>query len=104
MDANPTAIDRVIVDLRANGGGDSRIISHSSMVCAHAKRFVRGHPYALVGPATFSSGLLAAFALRSNKAILVRRSVRRKAELLRRSPTLTLLNSKLVGIGRNTRW
>ena len=72
VDATPEAVDRVIVDLRGNGGGDSRIIKPLlDGLRARKSLSARGHLYALTGPATFSSGLLAAWSMKNLKAILV---------------------------------
>jgi C-terminal processing protease CtpA/Prc len=72
VDENPAAVDRVIVDLRANGGGNSRVINPLlDGLRARKPLSKRGHLYALTGPATFSSGLLAAWYLKRMDAILV---------------------------------
>jgi hypothetical protein len=66
------AVDRTIVDLRLNGGGDSRIIQPLVKGLRDRRPLrARGRLFALVGPGTFSSGLLAALDFRDLDAILV---------------------------------
>jgi C-terminal processing protease CtpA/Prc len=54
IDKHP--IKRVVVDLRWNGGGDSRVISPLKKALA-ARPKLAGHVYVLIGPNTFSSAL-----------------------------------------------
>lgn len=71
-DAHASEIDRTIVDLRLNGGGDSRIIQPLVKgLRDHRPLRARGRLFALVGPGTFSSGLLAALDFRDLDAILI---------------------------------
>ncbi len=65
VDANPSAVERVVVDLRANGGGNSTVIK-PLLDGLHKRKSLSaaGRLYTLIGPATFSSGLLAAIDLR----------------------------------------
>lgn len=67
------AVQRTIVDIQSNGGGDSRIIHPlESALKDRPKLSARGHLYVLMGPATFSSGLYAAVDFRDDfHAILV---------------------------------
>ena len=67
MDGNPAAVDRVVIDLRANGGGNSQVIQ-PLLDGLRSRRSLsgKGKLHALVGPGTFSSGLLAAIKLRSD--------------------------------------
>lgn len=72
VDSDPRAVDRVIVDLRANGGGNSTVIKPLlDGLRARGALSKRGHLYALIGPSTFSSGLLAAWSLKQLHAVLV---------------------------------
>lgn len=64
------AIDRVVVDLRHNGGGDSRVIRPLLVGLAMRPRLA-GRLYAVIGRETFSSGLLAAIELLHLGATLV---------------------------------
>jgi hypothetical protein len=71
-DAHATEIDRTVVDLRLNGGGDSRVIQPLLKGLRDRRPLrARGRLFALVGPTTFSSGLLAALDFRGLDAILV---------------------------------
>lgn len=71
-DAHAAAIDRTIVDLRLNSGGDSRIIQPLVKGLRDRRPLrARGRLFALVGPGTFSSGLMAALDFRDLDAILV---------------------------------
>jgi hypothetical protein len=90
---------RVVVDLRFNTGGNSRVIQPLIQGLS-ARRKVIGVPYALIGPITFSSGIMAANDLR-NKA---------KAKLVG-SPTGGLLGGygeaperRLPNSGVNVQW
>lgn len=98
LDSNPSAVNRIVIDLRANGGGDSRVIN-PLLAGLRARRPVigRGHLYALVGPATFSSGLLAAYALKTTlRAILAGEPPGEKLNSYGEVRELTLPNSKLT--------
>ena len=66
-------VQRTIVDIRYNGGGNSRIVNPLiSALKDRPKISGRGHLYVLIGRATFSSGLLAALDFRDKlHAILV---------------------------------
>jgi len=54
IDRHP--VKRVVVDLRWNGGGDSRVISPLKKALA-SRPNLAGHIYVLIGPNTFSSAL-----------------------------------------------
>lgn len=71
VDAQP--VQRTIVDIRFNGGGNSRIVNPLISGLKHRPKISgRGHLYVLIGRATFSSGLLAAVDFRDKlHAILV---------------------------------
>lgn len=97
VDENPRAVDRVIVDLRANGGGNSRIIQPLvDGLRARKSLSAHGHLYALTGPATFSSGLLAAWALKNMKAILVGEAPGENLNTYSEVREITLPHSQLV--------
>jgi hypothetical protein len=62
---------RVIVDLRFNGGGNSRVLNPLTAALASRLKTI-GSPIVLIGPFTFSSGVMAARELRDKaKARLV---------------------------------
>jgi len=67
------SVQRTILDIQSNGGGDSRIIHPlEGALKDRPKLSGRGHLYVLIGPATFSSGLYAAVDFRDDlHAILV---------------------------------
>jgi hypothetical protein len=71
--ADAHTIQRTIVDLRFNSGGDSRVIGPLESGLKSRKPLVaRGHLYSLIGRNTFSSGLLAAMDFRDDfHAILI---------------------------------
>jgi hypothetical protein len=95
--SDPPQIERVIVDLRFNQGGDSRVIQPLlEGLKAHPRLSSKGHIYALVGRATFSSGLLAAFNLRDNlHAILIGEPIGGKPNGYGEVKMLTLPNSQI---------
>jgi hypothetical protein len=66
IDADRTAAPRVIIDLRTNGGGDSRIIKPLLDGLRARKLTGRDRLVVLIGPATFSSALMAAVTLRDD--------------------------------------
>ena len=92
-DAHP--VKRVVIDLRGNGGGDSRVIGPLKSGLA-ARLQAIGHVYVLIGPLTFSSAVDNASELRhSLQATLVGEKAgetRGYGEV----KFLTLPNSKLV--------
>ena len=63
-------IDRVVIDLRHNGGGNSALLDPFIHRLA-ARRDLAGHVYAVIGRRTFSSAVLNAIALHRAGAILV---------------------------------
>ncbi len=93
-DAHP--IQRMIVDLRFNGGGSSRVIKPLEKAL-QARRALsrRGHLYTLTAPDTFSSGLMAAMDLRHRKAILIGEPPGEKPNSYGEVKALTLPNSHL---------
>jgi hypothetical protein len=98
MDKDPAAIERVVIDLRANGGGNSTVIDPLVKgLRARNTISARGRLYALVGPATFSSGLLAAIRLKDElKAIVVGEAPGEKPNSYGEVRTLTLPSSGVV--------
>jgi hypothetical protein len=98
VDASPQAIDRAVIDLRGNAGGDSRIIKPLlDGLRARKALSTRGRLYALVSPGTFSSGLMAAFSLKEDLgAILVGEPPGEKPNSYGEVRQLTLPNSGLV--------
>lgn len=97
MDAAPTAVTRVVIDLRGNGGGNSTILRPLLDGLKERPALkARGHLYALVDAGTFSSGLLAAVVLRQDlKAILVGEPPGEKPNSYGEVRPLTLPNSRL---------
>ncbi len=98
VDANPSAVERVVVDLRANGGGNSTVIKPLLDGLRKRKSLsARGRLYTLVGPATFSSGLLAAIDLRHDlKAIAIGERPGEKLNSYGEVRPLTLPHSRLL--------
>lgn len=96
--ADAHAVERVVVDLRLNGGGNSTVIA--PLITGLKSRpalSARGRLYALIGRATFSSGLLAAINFRSDlHAILVGEPVGEKLNSYGEVRELTLPNSQVV--------
>jgi hypothetical protein len=95
-DAHP--IERVIVDLRFNSGGDSRVIEpliHG--LRARGSLRERGRLFALIGRATFSSGLLAAIQFRNDlKAVLVGEPVGEKPNSYGEVRSIVLPHSRVT--------
>ncbi len=60
--ADSHAVERVVIDLRANSGGNSQVIE-PLVKGLKSRGALRAHVSALIGPRTFSSGLLAAVEL-----------------------------------------
>lgn len=69
----PEKVDRIIVDLRFNSGGDSSVIEPLMQgLLDRPQLSARGHLYVLIGRSTFSSGVMAAIEFRNKlQAILV---------------------------------
>jgi C-terminal processing protease CtpA/Prc len=95
-DAHP--VDRVVVDLRLNGGGNSQVIAPLiSGLRSRPALSARGRLYAIIGRGTFSSGLLAAMNFRDDlHAILVGEPLGEKPNSYGEVRQLTLPNSQLV--------
>jgi hypothetical protein len=95
-DADANTVRRVVIDLRANGGGDSRVIGPLKSGLATRLKSV-GNVYVLIGPATFSSAVLNAVELRKAlKATLVGEPSGGMPGGYGEVAQLTLPNSKLV--------
>jgi C-terminal processing protease CtpA/Prc len=94
-DAHP--VERVIVDLRFNSGGNSNVIKPlENGLKARPALSKYGHLYALMGRATFSSGLLAAVDFRDDlHAILIGEPSGEKPNSYGEIKYLTLPNSKV---------
>lgn len=96
MHAAEHGVRRVVIDLRLNGGGDSRVLGPlKKALAARAKKL--GPVYGLVGGATFSSGLDAAIDLRNDlHATLVGSPSSERLNSYGEVMSFTLPNSKLV--------
>jgi hypothetical protein len=93
--AGESGAQRVVVDLRFNTGGNSRIIN-PLVDGLNARRKTLGNPYVLVGPMTFSSGVWGADDLRKKaNAKLVGSPTGGLRGGYGESPTRELSNSKL---------
>ena len=93
-DAHP--VKRVVVDLRFNSGGDSRVI-HPLLSGLEQRRNKWGKLYVLIGANTFSSGTDNAMTLQhSLHAILAGEPTGGKPSSYGEVKTVTLPNSKLV--------
>lgn len=92
------AVERVVVDLRRNGGGSSRLVK--PLIAALKSRPAlsdRGRCYALIGRRTVSSGMFAALDLRNEcNAILVGEPTGAKPNAYGDMRTFELPNSRLV--------
>jgi hypothetical protein len=78
-DADAHRVKRVVIDLRGNSGGNSVVINPLKNGL-HARKGKLGRFYVLIGPSTFSSGLLNAEQLRNElHAHAGRRAIRREA-------------------------
>jgi len=98
VDGNPAAVARVVIDLRANGGGNSAVIEPLLQgLRSRTSLSGKGKLYALVGPGTFSSGLLAAVKLRSDlNAVIIGEPPGEKLNSYGEVRSLTLPNSHLA--------
>ncbi len=96
MHAAQHGVRRMVIDLRLNGGGDSRVLAPlKKALAARAKKL--GPVYGLIGPGTFSSGLMAAIDLRNDlHATLVGSPSAEKLNSYGEVMSFTLPNSKLV--------
>jgi C-terminal processing protease CtpA/Prc len=90
------AFERVVIDLRLNGGGDSRIIGPlRDGLVSRLKKI--GHVYVLIGPGTFSSAVMNAAELRGSlRAVLAGEPTGGKPGGYGDVKFLTLPNSKLI--------
>jgi hypothetical protein len=94
--ADAGGVQRVMIDLRRNGGGDSRIIAPLKSGLA-ARRNKLGKFYVLIGPSTFSSAVDNAIELqRSLGAVLVGEPSGGKPSSYGEVKQVELPNSKLV--------
>ncbi|HKW00858.1 MAG TPA: hypothetical protein VJN96_13620 [Vicinamibacterales bacterium] len=95
-DAHP--VDRVVVDLRLNGGGNSTVIKPLINGLRSRPQFsAPGRLYTLIGRGTFSSGLLAAMNFRDDlHAVLVGEPVGEKPNSYGEVRELKLPNSQVV--------
>jgi hypothetical protein len=95
-DADSHTVQRVVIDLRLNSGGNSSIIN-PLMKGLESRLKQMGHLYVFIGPSTFSSGMDNAMDLRKNlHATLVGEPTGGKPSSYGEVKTLTLPNSKLV--------
>jgi hypothetical protein len=103
--ADAHAVQRVIVDLRFNGGGDSRMVQPLlDGLSARPALVADGHLFVLMGSSTFSAGLSAAIDFRLKlHAILVGRPTGGKPNYFGEVKTLELPNSK-VNVQYTTRY
>jgi C-terminal processing protease CtpA/Prc len=103
-EADAHTVKRVVIDLRWNGGGDSRVIGPlKSGLTARGKAL--GHIYVLIGPGTFSSALDNAMELHKDlAATLVGEPSGGSPDGYGEVATLTLPNSKLVVRFTTKRW
>jgi hypothetical protein len=95
-DAHP--VQRVIVDLRFNGGGDSSVLRPLvEGLKSRPKLAAKGHLYTLIGSQTFSSAILAAMDFRDRlHAILVGEPTGNKPNHYGDQKRFLLPNSKLM--------
>jgi hypothetical protein len=102
-DADAHNVQRVVIDLRGNGGGDSRVIG--PLKSGLRQRLTKvGHIYVLIGPGTFSSAVENAIELRADlHATLVGEAPGMKPNTYGEVKTITLPNSKLKVV-YTTKW
>jgi hypothetical protein len=91
-------IERVIIDLRFNSGGDSSIIEPLvEGLLSRPQLSAKGHLYVLVGRGTYSSGMMAAVELQQKlHAILVGEPAGSKPNEYGEVKSFTLPNSKIA--------
>jgi serine/threonine protein kinase len=96
--ADSHSVERVVVDLRFNAGGDSRVVQ--PLIQGLKKRralSAPGHLYALIGPVTYSSGMMAAMDFKDDlQAILVGEPTGGKPNGFGEVKRATLPNSNLA--------
>jgi hypothetical protein len=95
-DASPA--DRLVIDLRLNAGGDSRVINplYAGLRSRPSLR-ARGRLLVLIGRSTFSSGLMAAIALKNDfRAVLVGEPTGEKPNSYGEVLQITLPHSRLT--------
>jgi C-terminal processing protease CtpA/Prc len=94
--ADAHTIERVVVDLRLNGGGDSRVVT-PLLDWLKSRSGLKSQVYGLIGPATFSSGMDAAIRLkREAGATLVGSAPGENLRSYGRIKAFTLPHSQLV--------
>jgi len=102
-DVDSHSVKRVVIDLRRNGGGDSRVIGPLKNGL-HGRLNKLGHVYVLTGPGTASSAMDNAIELRrSLRATLVGEPTSEKPSGYGEVKIVTLPNSKLK-ISYSTDW
>lgn len=95
VDAQP--VQRVIVDLRFNSGGNSLLNRHLIGGLHHREALSRrGRLYTLIGPGTFSSALMAARDLQDLHAIFIGEPLAEKLNSYGDIRPLTLPNSRVI--------
>jgi len=88
-------VERVVIDLRFNGGGSNRVIN-PLIDGLKSRGSLRSHVYVLTGPSTFSAAVDAAVALRDEfHAVLVGETAGGRPNDYGNTKTLTLPNSQL---------
>ncbi len=93
LDARP--VDRVVLDLRSNGGGNERVINPlKDALVNHPK--TKGKVYVLIGPRTFSSAIDNAISLKRAGATLIGEATGGRPSAYGEVKTITLPNSKLL--------
>ena len=96
--ADSHSVERVVVDLRFNAGGDSRVVK-PLIEGLKSRRSLRadGHLYALIGPVTYSSGMMAAMDFKEElHAILIGEPTGGKPNQFGEIKRATLPNSNLA--------
>jgi hypothetical protein len=91
-------VERIVIDLRHNGGGDSMVFRPMVNELKRRPEFNRrGHLFAIIGRGTFSSGYLNALELRQETAaILVGEPTGQRPNAYGEQLTLTLPNTGIV--------
>jgi hypothetical protein len=98
------ATDRLVVDVRHNGGGDSQVDDHLiDGIRSRSGWRQRGRLYCLTSGETFSSGMWTALDLRNLGAVLVGSPTGGKPNSYGNVSTLQLPNS-LIQVGYSTRY